>query len=108
MITKLFEVRDKATFIPVVAVKMSPGRTFPERYLLSRSGFGFDSPAVLVSRLNDGSGAFDPYDWTGSRTMTAAHIYIEETFDLLESGAVIDVEFLLGITAQPKISERLG
>lgn len=38
--------------------------------------------------------------------MTVAHKNIEEQFDHLESGSVIDVEFILGQTPAPKKSER--
>ena len=39
--------------------------------------------------------------------MKEAHAYIAGHFEELESGAVIDVEFILGETAEAKKSERL-
>jgi len=39
--------------------------------------------------------------------MTVVHLHLEKHFEELPSGSVIDVEFILGETAQPKISERL-
>lgn len=118
MITKTFEVRDRATFVPVLAVQMVPwdertverrgGYTHEvERYLLRRCGYPTEPPySVLLCRL-DGSGrvAVDPYDWA-DRTFTTAHDYIEKNFDSLEDGAVADVEFILGETQAPKASER--
>jgi len=38
--------------------------------------------------------------------MLKAHEYIEKCFDELESGAVVDVEYILGETNKMKQSER--
>jgi len=119
MITKLFEVRDVATFIPVMAVRMKAKvpiyfymkESKAEEYLLRRSGFWGETGSNLVglamlsgeeSHMN-----FVPHLWEG-RTMTTAHKYIAEHFDDLESGSVIDVEFILGESATKKVSERLA
>ncbi len=117
MIVKAFEIRDKGTFIPVLAVKMVPDEGFAEFhqgewYLLRRSGYPFDSqPCVVLCRMEcsgiDRNATYDPYAW-GGRTFPVAHQYIVENFDSLESGAVVDVEFLLGETTEPKKSERLA
>ena len=55
--------------------------------------------------LNDCRAANDPHEWN-SRTMTAAHVYIEMHWSELSDGDVVDVEFILGETAQQKKSER--
>lgn len=118
MITKCFEVRDRMTFVPVLAVQMVPlcdghplivggGESVARHYLMRRCGYPTEPPySVLLCRL-DGSGkvAVDPYDW-GDRTFTAAHDHITENFDALPDGAVVDVEHILGETAQRKRSER--
>lgn len=115
---KALEIRDAATFIPVVAIQMTPDYLFrydetnPERYLLRRAGFGFDDPSVIVCKMEasgvDRNATYDPYSWGGgSRTMTVAHDYIQKNFDKLNSGDVIDVEFILGETTEPKQSERV-
>jgi hypothetical protein len=127
MITKAFEIRDRGTFIPVIAIKMVPAANWPagtreeesiserveetERYLLRRAGYGFDEPCVMLVRM-DANGqvrqaSYDPYGW-GERTFPVAHNYIIDHFDELESGAVIDVEFLLGESKEPKQSERVS
>lgn len=110
MISKTFEVRDRATFIPVMAVKLSPACE-KDRYLLARAGFGRDHLAqaefIQLIRFNNGRSAYDPFDWN-DRTMQTAHDYIAREFSNLESGAVIDVEFILGETNQPKASEQYG
>jgi hypothetical protein len=39
MTTKAFEIRDRATFIPAIAVRLDPADE-RERYLIARCGFG--------------------------------------------------------------------
>ena len=114
MIAKTFEVRDRATFIPVLAVKLDP-LCEADRFLFGRAGFGTTPDAqgryVMLCRIDGGEGfaTTDPYSWSGTaRTMTAAHLHIIEQFNNLESGAVVDVEFIAGLTGQPKTSEALG
>lgn len=105
MIIKLFEVRDRATFLPVFALSTEPGNK-EQAYLLRRVGFNPAGDAIVIARLNgeDNSSA-DPYHWR-DRTMQTAHLYITENFDKIKDGDVIDVEFILGETTQPKTSER--
>ena len=109
MIAKAFEVRDSATFIPVLAVKME-GNCNEQRYLLRRAGYGGGTEAlIMLTRLDGGGKAeYDPYEWPREpRTMPVAHQYISEHFDQLLNGAVVDVEFILGLTAKPKVSEAV-
>lgn len=112
MNVKLFEIRDDGTFIPVMAIKLS-SRNDEERFLLSRSGFGQTSDKhekyVLMAGINGGNDKIicDPYDW-GNRTRKVAHDYIIKHFDTLESGQVIDVQFILGETSEPKLSESIS
>jgi hypothetical protein len=112
MIAKTFEIRDRATFIPVLAVKLVPGCE-ADRYLFGRAGFGVmpevQKAFVMVCRLDGGEGfaTTDQHGWPGgTRTMKYAHHYIREAFDKLESGAVVDVEFIVCETDSPKRSER--
>jgi hypothetical protein len=107
MKTKLLEVRDKATFIPVAATHLH-GENAQQRYLLHRVGLGGpDAYQVHLMRLHDGTGHHDCYHW-GGRTMPVAHNYIEQHFDELNDGDVVDVEFILGESAAPKVSEQFG
>ena len=108
---KLFEIRDKCTFMPFMAFKMY-SEIEQERWLMGRAGYGrtpSEHKQYIFFAPIDGSVfskiAFDWSDW-GDRTRARAHRFIEEHFDELESGAVIDVEFILGESAAPKISER--
>lgn len=106
MLTKCFEIRDRHTFIPVLGVKVS-FENEAEAYLLRRSGFTMGSKAVFLVRMTNGEGQYDPYKWgTSARTMTIAHGHIKDHFDELENGAVVDVEFILGETPAPKLSEK--
>lgn len=108
MQVKLFEVRDSGTFIPMIAIQLS-SRNEAERFLLSRAGYGrtqFDQ-YVLFAGLEGGKICYDQYDW-GNRTRATAHDYIITNFDSLESGEVIDVQFILGETPTKKISESVA
>jgi hypothetical protein len=132
---KLFEVRDRATAIPVCAIRLmvrdaayrhgvNPAHDSQfrvdddaEEYLLRRAGYG-DAirnkfiaeyglpPYIYLVRLGGGNSTYDPYDW-GNRTMAYAHQHMIDHWDDLVSGQVIDVEFILGDTKEPKVSERL-
>lgn len=110
MTSKTFEIRDRGTFIPVLAVRLDPA-TAADRYLIARAGFGTSPDSqgeyVMLTKLSDMQEAHtDPYEW-GWPEMTQAHLHIRENFNLLESGAVIDLEFLRGEAACPKLSEAV-
>jgi hypothetical protein len=108
---KTFEIRDNATFIPAMAVRFeNEGGIEYDDWLLSRAGFEPDRkpPAVYLIHLNSGEGRSDPYEWgSGSRTMPAAHEWIEEHWDELRSGQVIDVRVALGERTTPVETERV-
>lgn len=102
---KAFEVRDRATFIPVLAIKVK-GDNPNQTYLLGRAGYHAPvTPILLVDPRGRGRAEFDAYDWK-DRTWTVAHNFIETNYDTLEDGDVIDVEFILGETTKKKRSER--
>src|ERR1035437_7365583 len=109
MITKTFEVRDAATFIPVRAVKLAPD-CGEDRYLLSRAGYGImpkvQEKYVLLCRIDGGGGEChsDFHDWP-NRTMHEAHKFIIKHFTALQSGEVIDIEYILGERIDKKLSE---
>lgn len=101
MESKFLEIRDAATFIPALAVRISR----EDGYLARRAGFG--PPCVYLIKLAIEQCACDPYSWgSGSRTMTVAHEYIQEHWDELRDGQVVDVEFILGLTKASKESEE--
>jgi hypothetical protein len=111
--TKMFEIRDRATFFVAYATRAVP--TSPrtdadihekERYLLQRDGFSSDiGPLVILYRSNQ-EAHYDPHYW-GDRTYNTAHQYITDNWHMLESGDVIDVEFILGEKPTAKLSERI-
>jgi hypothetical protein len=108
--TKLLEVRDRATFVPVIVIKPKPYNE-EERYLLARAGYGRSASDhkryVLMSRLAGHSElVYDPDAW-GNRTMIVAHTYIRDNWDSISNGQVIDVEYILGESSSVKLSERL-
>jgi hypothetical protein len=112
--TKLFEIRDRATFIPVIASLMEVSGTWndaalAEDYLLRRCGFRPTTNLIWMSRIQSHPepASYAPYDLGGGpRTIYVAHDYIRTHWAELRSGAVIDVEFILGETDAPKRSER--
>jgi hypothetical protein len=109
MKTKTFEVVDRSTFIPMLAVKLSSDGNENDEFLLNRTGLDRKgSYQICLIDLNSGIGFFNSDNWKKSgRSIFHAHEYIEKNFDTLESGSVIDVEFILGETSHPKLSERV-
>ena len=123
MKTKVLELRDRMTFIPLLCVDMNPDvelvnetadaervvATFDaQRYLLRRCGYPCDGkPNIAITKVDATSDpcSNDPYSWKG-RTMGTAHLYIIEHWDELKDGDVVDVEFILGERPTPKVSER--
>lgn len=103
---KLLEIRDRATFMPMFAFS-TVSDLEGQHYLLRRAGFGPDSDLVMFGYLEGrGKTLYDPYDWN-DRTKQAAHQYIQQHWNELKNGDVIDVEFILKESDKPKISERL-
>lgn len=112
MQAKTIEIRDRGTFIPVLVVRMDPDDQ-ADRYLLFRAGFGEDTGVqasyVLLIRIEGKTEAhYDDLEWPNQRTLGVAHRYIIEHFDSLPTGSVVDVEFILGESEAPKVSERSG
>lgn len=112
MDVKLIEVRDEGTFVPVLAVRLRP-RSEQERWLLARAGYGRSPDEqgryVVLVRIVGGttSASYDPHSWGGgARTMPVAHQHLIDHWGEYDSGDVLDVEHVLGITAEPKRSER--
>lgn len=107
MKTKALEIRDEGTFIAALAIDMQPENE-AQRYLLRRCGYPCDGrPNIILTRLDgNGQATNDPYAW-GGRTWPNAHRWIIEHWDELVDGSVVDVEYILGERASPKVSERM-
>ena len=68
MTHKLLEIRDRGTFIPAMAIRVSG----EDGYLMRRAGF--QNPMVYLIALATQKCAYDPYHWPGNtRTMRHAH-----------------------------------
>jgi len=126
MEVKLIELRDKGTFIPMLAIKLTTGGVMnpqedKDTFLLRRAGYSREQivsdiqksvglePYVLFTRL-DGAGEpcnYDSFNWRNPRTYGTAHRFLIEHWEEIESGAVVDVEHILGETPVPKESEML-
>lgn len=105
---KFFEIRDRHTCVPALAIQMdADGDPIAERFL-RRCGY-INCPTITVlMRLEDQRASSDPY-WWNDRTHKVAHNYIYERFDQMESGDVVDVRVILGEAlepAKPEIVQR--
>lgn len=114
METKFFEIRDRGTFIGVVAQSFDlreipkPDENIAERFILKRGGFGGSRFVILTKISPEIESQYDSFSWSGSpRTMPTAHQHIEKHWSALTSGDVIDVQYILGETTEKKTSERL-
>lgn len=103
---KTLEIRDRATFIAVMAILLE-GRIESEKYLLGRAGYpSYSCPYLLLTRLSNLETNYSYGRWE-NRTMRIAHKFVQDNWDTIENGQVIDVEYILGETNKPKESERL-
>lgn len=112
METKLFEVRDRMTFIPVLCVKLEASCE-ADRYLLAMSGFGLvvgeQVQYLLYAKLQEGKFDCVPhYRGDRNRTHAVAHYHINENWEKLKSGDVIDVEFILKESTSSRTPQRLS
>ena len=120
MDVKLVEIRDLATFISAMAIRLR-NRTPKEFFLLRRAGYGKEEiggpeetpgvlagglqPYIILKNLTGGvKTEHDPYSW-GNRTMANAHMWLMNHWAEFASGDVLDVQFILGETDVPKESE---
>jgi hypothetical protein len=105
---KTIEIRDRATFIPALALKLDPVDE-RDRWLLARAGFGRTPEATatytLLVHLTTLRIEYDWASWT-NRTMKEAHRFVDKMFDELEPGEVVDVRYIVGETDRPVASER--
>lgn len=99
MKTKVIEIRDRATCIPAVAIKMEAANIVEDRFLW-RCGYPRDGSGIVLMHLYDQRANSDPYGF-GDRTMKAAHLYIYDHWDELRDGDVVDVRVLLNEADEP-------
>ena len=112
MQVKILEVRDRATFIPMLCVDMNDPANEAQRWYLRRVGYPLDGrPNIAMTHLRASGDPLwnDPYGWrSGDRTYPVAHEYIIEHWAELQDGDVVDVEWIEGERETPKTSERVG
>ena len=90
----------------MLCVDMNPDNDVQRAYM-RRLGYPCEgAPNIAITHLAANGTSFwnDPYVW-GGRTYPVAHKYIYEHWDELEDGSVVDVQFILGERATPKVSE---
>lgn len=108
---KTLEIRDSGTFIPALAIEMCADNGVQDYYIHYRAGYPSDGSSIMLMMLSDGRATNDPWEWeslrAGPRTMPVAHQWILDHFSELSDGDVVDVEFILGETKEPKTSERV-
>jgi|WetSurMetagenome_2_1015567.scaffolds.fasta_scaffold437084_2 hypothetical protein len=108
METKLFEMRAAATNIPVLAVRLNPTNA-KDTWLLGRAGYGMhgysQAKYIMVMKLEGEPDASTQEYSHESHAMQVTQKYLNEHFDDLESGAVIDTQFIEGKTFTPVESD---
>jgi hypothetical protein len=110
MEVKCLEIRDSNTFVPVICIRPVPDNE-AQRYSLRRDGYrgNEEEHCIIMIDAQCRGCSYDPYNWPRDpRTKPHAHAYIEQHWHELKDGDVIDVEFILGETASPKVSERVS
>ena len=107
METKLIEIRDHFTCIVGIAISMDTPSSEAERWLLMRAGYGQDRLILLARADGKGTAFYDPYEWSSSEaTMRDAHLYLEQSWDHINSGDVIDARVGRGEATEVVPSER--
>lgn len=100
---KFFEIRDRGTTISAMAINLQRrfDRSQMENAMLAYAGYGFDTTILLI-KLADCEAAYNPYEWKNNpaRTMPRAHHHIEQNWENLKSGTLIDVRVLMGESPQ--------
>lgn len=106
--TKMLEIRDRGTTIAAMGILMMPNDATEARFM-RHCGFPADGSSVILMSLYDQAATNDPYSWAdlgkGSRTFQIAHDYILNHWSEIESGDVVDVQYILNETTAPKTAE---
>lgn len=101
---KVLEILDRATYIPVIATDIFSGEAQESRHT-RRLGFNpLNRNKIIITRFDPIRTLYNVYDEPNTRTREA-YRYIQDHFDKLKSGDVIDIEYLLGETSMPKLSD---
>lgn len=108
LITKMIEIRDSMTCIAALAIQMFPTDDVEKRFM-NRCGFPKDGSSIILMSLYDQKATNDPFEWEslgkGQRTFQTAHHWILRHFTEIQSGDVVDVQYILDETTAPKTPE---
>lgn len=113
MENKLIEVRDIGTTLSILFIRLS-AESVSESFLLSRAGYGrrpqeYIIAIDLVHPLRVWLNPFETRMATqGARTFYLAHEEMTRNWENYRHGDVLDVQYVLGETTSPKISERFS
>lgn len=92
---KIFEIHYEGQILAVIA-RIAEGDLESDRWLLGRPDLTSAIRFVLLARLEGGEVCFKPSDWSdGASVMPFVQGYLQDNWETLESGAVIDVSLLL-------------
>lgn len=115
MLSKFFEIRDSATYIPAIACRPSDlnldmtgdlERDLAINHGVGRAGYR-NSPIIILTRLDTTETHNETWSWSSKRTLSIAHQFIQENWDELKSGSVIDVQFILKEATEIKKTDGL-
>jgi len=94
METKFIEVRDEGICIAVMCTALQVDRNNDPvgfAFVHGRGGHPTLYSNILMTRLDDGTSNFDPYNWgNGGRTLGLVHVWIADNWDDVVSGQVVD------------------
>lgn len=101
---KLIEVRDVQTFIPALAIRFQGA----DNWLLAKAGFLRTNDYVLLINLVTLEANTIPDKWGSGEfnTMKVVHKTLKNEWDDIQNNEVIDVDFIIGNSEVPKVSER--
>lgn len=104
---KIVEIRDRATFIPAMAIKLLPNN-IDENFLFKSIGYWSSKPCILLIPLEApwSSARCSNECRVVGRSMHEAHKWIESNWDSIVNCQVIDVEYILKEVEKPCDSVR--
>lgn len=102
MNAKFLEIRDRGTCIPALAISLSEA----DGPIARHAGFGSHRCIYLIALATE-KASYDPYSrvWSGARTMPIAHQWIEQHYETLTDGQVVDVRVILEEATEPARSD---
>lgn len=102
--TKFVALLDRMTCIPCLAMRYTT-ESIGERAMFKRHGFGGspDDRYTFFYLPNSGICSYDPYKLGDDYTVGTCCSHIRDNWDDIESGSVVDAEFLRGEVKEPKL-----